>query len=100
MKLTPEQIQAMYEKTEAIMRKVESSPGYAEFAAEFDREYEKSRVMYKARRRARLTQREIATKMGTTQSAVSRMETGRVTYESLCRYVEACGGKLKLAVSF
>ena len=99
MKLTPEKIQAMYEKTEAVFRKIEADPDYPAFAAEFDREYEIARTMYKARTRAKLTQGEIAAKMGTTQSAVSRMEKGRVTYNNLHRYVEACGGKLKVAVT-
>jgi len=100
MKLTPQQIQDMYEKTEALMREVEAYPDYPAVAAEFDREYEATRAMHKARQRSKLTQAEIAAKMGTTQSAVSRMENGRVTYTTLCKYIEACGGKLKLTAVF
>ena len=99
MKLTPEKIQVLREQTEALMRKIEASPNYPAYAAEFDREYEATRAMHKARTRSKLTQAEIAARMGTTQSAVSRMERGRVTYNTLCKYVEACGGKLKLTVS-
>ena len=88
------------EEMNEYFRKLEAHPDYPAVAAEFDREYEASRVMHKARTRARLTQGEIAAKMGTTQSAVSRMERGRVTYITLCKYIEACGAKLKLTASF
>jgi len=100
MKFTPGQIQTMYEETQALMNQLRAHPDYPAVAAEFDREYEAARTMRKARNRAKLTQGEIAAKMGTTQSAVSRMEMGRVTYTTLCKYIEACGGKLKLTAVF
>jgi len=100
MKLTPEQIQTMYEESEAYFRKLEAHPDYPAVAAEVDREYELARAMHAARNRAQLSQNEIAERMGTTQSAVSRMERGRITYNTLCKYIEACGGTLKLNVVF
>ena len=46
-----------------------------------------------ARRQAGLTQRDVAERMGTTQSAVSRVESGRAqpTTEFLDRYARALG---------
>lgn len=102
MKLTPWEIQdkilTMRKANEVLGRKTKSPLNHPVATAKFDREAEAIRVMNKARNRAKLTQAEIAAKMGTTQSAVSRMEKGRVTYTTLCKYVEACGGKLKIKV--
>jgi transcriptional regulator with XRE-family HTH domain len=51
-----------------------------------------------ARREAGLTQREVAERMGTTQSAVSRVESGRAvpTLEFLDRYARALEATLVL----
>jgi transcriptional regulator with XRE-family HTH domain len=51
-----------------------------------------------ARRKAGLTQREVAERMGTTQSAVSRVESGRAvpSLEFLDRYARAVGTTLVL----
>lgn len=47
----------------------------------------------RARAPARLTQAEVARRLGTTQSAVARLEGGRVSpsFATLCRYAEATG---------
>ena len=100
MKNTRSDLLVPLEESEAFFKKIKSHPDYPAEAAAFDREYEAARAMHKARTRAKLTQGEIASKMGTTQSAVSRMEKGRVTYTTLCKYIEACGGKLKLTAVF
>lgn len=99
-KITTQQIEKMRIDTKATLEKIRNSPGYAEATAEFDHEYEVARAMEKARRQAKLTQAEIATRMGTTQSAVSRMATSNVTIGSLARYFEACGAKLKISALF
>jgi transcriptional regulator with XRE-family HTH domain len=50
-------------------------------------------VVREARRRAGLTQRELAERVGTTQSAIARLERGSTepSYERVRRLVEACG---------
>lgn len=50
-------------------------------------------VIRRARRRARLTQAQLAERMSTTASAVSRWESGRTepAYSVVDRAVEACG---------
>ena len=58
-------------------------------------------VIRQARRRAGLTQGELAARAGTTQSAVARWERGasRPTVERLESLVAACGLELRLAVA-
>lgn len=54
-------------------------------------EYEIARELIRARTRAGLSQSEIAQRMGTTQSAVARMESGThvVSISTLIRFAEA-----------
>lgn len=49
--------------------------------------------MREARRRAGLTQAELAARAGTTQSAVARLESGRTSpsYDTVLRLVGLCG---------
>jgi len=51
-----------------------------------------------ARRRAGLTQAQLASRVGTTQSAIARVESGRSspTLEYLTRLVRACGFDLQV----
>jgi transcriptional regulator with XRE-family HTH domain len=66
---------------------------------EFDIEYEVAQEVAKARKDAGLTQQELATAMGTTQSVISRIERGaNISIETLDRYVAACGHHLKIQV--
>jgi len=50
-------------------------------------------LVREARRRAGLTQRELAEKAGTTQSAIARLEGGRTapSFETVLSLVRACG---------
>jgi len=56
--------------------------------------------MIRARSRAHLTQAQVAERMGTTESAVSRLESGRgrPNTETLKRYAEAVGHKLRITL--
>ncbi|MCI1301342.1 helix-turn-helix domain-containing protein [Acetobacter sp.] len=72
---------------------------------EFRQEYEKVDVEYtlieemiRARVKAHLSQAELAMKIGTTQSAIARLESGRVSpsLTTLRRYAEATGRQLKV----
>jgi transcriptional regulator with XRE-family HTH domain len=54
---------------------------------------EGGRIVREARRRAGLTQRELAERVGTTQSAIARIERGATepAYDRVRRLVAACG---------
>ena len=51
-----------------------------------------------ARRRAGFSQRELARRVGTTQSAVSRIESGAVTprFDTLAELVRSCSARIDL----
>ncbi len=51
-----------------------------------------------ARRRAGLSQRELARRSGVTQATISRIESGKMspTFDSLSALVEACGMQLEI----
>jgi predicted transcriptional regulator len=73
-------------------------PAFAAAYAEADAEYAVIEAMIRARSEAGLTQEALAERMGTTQSAVARLEGGRVspTVETLRRYAKAVGKRLKV----
>lgn len=57
-------------------------------------EFELARELIAARARAGLTQAELAARMGTTQSAIARLEGGRLpSLRTLLRYAEATGAR-------
>jgi predicted transcriptional regulator len=58
-------------------------------------EFEIARALIEARTDAGLTQEEVAKRMGTTQSVVARLESGRIlpSIKTLFRYAEATGTK-------
>ena len=72
-----------------------------EFAAEYekaDAEFAVIEALVRARTKANLTQAELAERLGTTQSAVARLEGGKVSpsVATLRRYAEATGAKLRI----
>ena len=83
----------MSEQLEALKKEMLSDPevrgAYDAMADEFDL----ARELIAARVRAGLTQAELAERMGTTQSAVARIEGGKrlPSVKTLLRYAEATG---------
>jgi len=74
-----------------------------EVRAEYDAledEFALINALIAARARAGLSQAELARRMKTTQSAVARLESGRVapSLATLRRYAEATGSRLKLGI--
>lgn len=70
---------------------------------EFRREYENTRwidELIDLRLERRLTQKELAERAGTSQSAIARLESGKQepTVRFLRRVVEALGGKLTIRI--
>ncbi len=63
-----------------------------------EEEFSVAAQLIEARMKAHLTQEEVALRMGTTQSVVARLESGRPlpSLRSLRRYASAIGGKLEI----
>jgi len=64
-------------------------------------EFEFSAELLRARLRAGLSQAELAERMGTSQSAIARLESGRTlpSAKTLIRFAEATGSKVELKLS-
>jgi ribosome-binding protein aMBF1 (putative translation factor) len=73
-------------------------PGYAKAVADLDEEFQLARQMIGARARAGLTQEQLAARMKTTRTVISRLESGRMkpSTRTLERYARATGHKLKI----
>ena len=78
-----------------------SDPKFVEESKKAEEEFRELDIILSARRNTGLTQEEIAKRMGTTQSAVARLESGLASgkwpsMNSLERYAEALGKKLEI----
>jgi ribosome-binding protein aMBF1 (putative translation factor) len=83
---------------DAIERELLADPEVrAEFDA-LDSEFSIARALIAARARAGLSQGEVAERMGTTQSVVARLESGRnaPNLRTIRRYAEAVGARLTI----
>ncbi len=74
-----------------------------EFRAEFvglEDEFALASQLIEARKKAHLTQDEVAKRMGTTQSVVARLESGHPlpSLRSLKRYAQAVCGRVEIRV--
>ena len=81
-----------------LKKKLMESP---EFRAEYqkaDEEFRLIEALVLARTRAKLSQAELARRIGTTQSAIARLEGGGVSpsLSTLRRYAEATGARLEI----
>ena len=93
-KKTIEKMKAAQAKQAQQIRNLEC---YEDVSQEFNLEYELAKELHEARTQAHLTQSEIANRMGTTQSVISRIERGsNVSVETLARYAKACGKHLEV----
>ncbi len=75
-------------------------PAFREAYAALEDEFALAAQVIKARARAGLTQAELAERMGTSQSAVARLESGkaRPSVGTLEKLAEATGSKLRIAL--
>ena len=75
-------------------------PEFLEEYVRVDEEYALIEALVRARAAAKLTQAELARRLGTTQSAVARLEGGRVSpsFATLRRYAEATGTRLTVGL--
>lgn len=73
-------------------------PGFAEAYEAANEEFALIETLVAARARAKLSQSELADRLGTTQSSIARLEAGGVTptLKTLRRYAAATGMRLKV----
>ena len=85
--------------TEVHEQHMAEDPEYRKAYEELEGEFALIKALLKARQSSRLSQAEIASRMGTTESAVSRLESGRVkpSTRTLERYAAATGHRLRIS---
>lgn len=81
-------------------REMAEDPAYRQAYEALDGEFAIVDALIRARTRAALSQAEVASRMGTSESAVSRLESGRVkpSTRTLERYAEATGHRLHISL--
>ncbi len=86
---------------ESVAEKWKENPDYREAYKTLESEFEVARELIHARVRARLTQQDLAKRMGTTQSAIARLESGTksINLKTLEKYAAATGNHLHVRLS-
>ena len=86
-------------RVDVLHRKwLKERPGYAKAVADLEEEFQFARQLIGARARAGLTQEELANRMKTTRTVISRLESGRKkpSTRTLERYARATGHKVRI----
>jgi DNA-binding XRE family transcriptional regulator len=89
----------MLDYREALQKELKG-PDFKQAWDSYEFEYQLANLLIQLRSEAGLSQDELAKKIGTTQSAIARMESGKVIprLESLAKIAAACGKKLEINV--
>ncbi len=86
-------------QTKAELESVWNAPGFREEHEAWLREYDAEVAMAEARRKANITQAELARRMRTPRANVRRIESGQnITLATLARYLHGCGFDFKLRI--
>ena len=83
-------------KLKDLKERFMKDPAFRQEYARADEEYALAEALVRARTAANLTQLQLAERIGTTQSAIARLEGGRLSpsVRTLRRYAEATGMRL------
>ena len=81
-----------------LKKKLMENPEFREEYEKADAEFQLVEALIRARAKANLSQAELAKRIGTTQSAIARLEGGGVSpsLSTLRRYAEATGSRLEI----
>lgn len=81
-----------------LKKRLMDNPEFREEYEKADAEFAIIEALVRARSRAKLSQAELAKRIGTTQSAIARLEGGGVSpsLSTLRRYAEATGTRLQV----
>jgi ribosome-binding protein aMBF1 (putative translation factor) len=87
-------------KIATLKKRLMHDPRFKQEYAKADADYAIVEALIRARTVAKLSQAQVAARIGTTQSAIARLEAGNVapTISTLRRYAEATGTKLKIGL--
>jgi predicted transcriptional regulator len=87
-------------KLKDLKKRLLKDPDFRKEYARVDEEFALIEALIRARTTARLTQEELARRLGTTQSAIARLESGHVSpsFATLRRYAEATGTRLTVGL--
>ncbi|MGM4982565.1 helix-turn-helix domain-containing protein [Rhizobium sp. 11_C7_N12_5] len=85
-------------KIAELKKKLMNNPEFRQEYEKADAEFQLVEALIGARTKANLSQAELARRIGTTQSAIARLEGGGVSpsLNTLRRYAEATGSKLEI----
>ena len=85
-------------KISTLKKRLMEDPKFRKEYEKADAEFSIIEALIHARAAAKLSQAEVACRIGTTQSAIARLEAGNVapTIPTLRRYAEATGTKLHI----
>jgi predicted transcriptional regulator len=85
-------------KISDLKKRLMENPQFREEYEKADAEFRLVEELVRARTKANLSQAELAHRIGTTQSAIARLEGGGVSpsIATLRRYAEATGAKLEI----
>lgn len=88
-------------KLSELKQKLSEGPGFAAEYRKADEEYAVIEALIAARTSACLSQADLAARLGTTQSAIARLESGRISpsLSTLRRYAEATGTRLNVSLT-
>lgn len=91
-------LQQMKKNSQSFHDSIRETADYQAGKEAFDIEYTIAEIVHKARKEAELTQKELAEKMHTSQSVISRIENGSkgISIGKLAEYAQACGKHLKV----
>ncbi|OQP85408.1 transcriptional regulator [Rhizobium rhizosphaerae] len=81
-----------------LKKRMMDDPQFRHDYEKADAEFQLIEALIGARHHAKLSQADLAKRLGTTQSAIARLEGGRVSpsLSTLRRYAEATGAKLEI----
>ena len=87
-------------KLKELKKRLMEDPEFREEYGRIDDEFRLIEALVRARTAAKLTQAELARRLGTTQSAIARLEGGGVSpsIATLRRYAEATGTRLTVGL--
>lgn len=85
-------------KISDLKKRLMKDPEFQKEYEEADAEFALVEALLRARTKAKMSQADVAKRIGTTQSAIARLEGGKVSpsISTLRRYAEATGSKLQI----